>query len=91
MENLTPDESHEAYQRGFKAGKKHSNPAPETQYRNNAQDKRLEKIEKHIEIINSEMGEVKIALEKIKGKVGIYAVIVPVLTGALGFLLSRFI
>ena len=35
-------------------------------YRNNLQDKRLEKIEGHIEVINGEMGDVKKDLAIVK-------------------------
>ena len=39
-------------------------------YRNNIQDKRLEKVEKHIETTNKEMGDVKIDLAQVKSDVG---------------------
>ena len=41
----------------------------ENNYRNNIQDKRLEKVEKHIETTNKEMGDVKVDLAKVKSDV----------------------
>lgn len=39
------------------------------QYQNIQQDKRLDSIEQHISIINSEMGEVKIEIEKTRSAI----------------------
>ena len=39
------------------------------QYQDKEQDRRLNYIEEHIKIINSEMGEVKIEIEKVRGEV----------------------
>ena len=38
-------------------------------YRNGIQDKRLDKVEKHIETTNKEMGDVKIDLAQVKSDV----------------------
>ena len=66
-------------------------------YQNQTQDKRLDSIESHIAIINGELGEIKIAMEKmngeisarltkIEGKLNYYLLLTPILTGVIGFL-----
>jgi len=39
-------------------------------YRNGIQDKRLDKVEKHIETTNKEMGDIKIEVEGVRKDVG---------------------
>lgn len=46
--------------------------------------KDIEEIKKHIKILNEEMGGIQIEIEKIRGKLGTYVLITPILTGMIG-------
>lgn len=61
-------------------------PPENNQYQNSSQDRRLDSIESHIAIINSELGEVKIAMEKMRTDV---ATMKGEICGRLGKIESR--
>ncbi|UCG55011.1 MAG: hypothetical protein JSV32_01995, partial [Dehalococcoidia bacterium] len=58
-------------------------------YRNSEQDRRLEKIEKHIETINHELGDIKVDITKIKGKIGWQMWLLSGAAAVIGFLISK--
>ena len=67
------DKEYKVYQKGFAAGKKHSEPSPETtkfmeesKEVNVRQEERMNNIEHHIEITNEELGQVKTDITSIK-------------------------
>lgn len=58
-------------------------------YRNTEQDRRLIEIEKHLRVINHELGDIKIDIAKIKGKIGWQVWLLSGAAAIIGFLVSK--